>query len=60
MTKIFTTFGVMQLIDNELANLDDPIGMYLPNLPNDNWKIVTIRNLLSMSSGMPELAHPHG
>ncbi len=57
MTKIFTTFSVMQLIDDGLVDLDDPIGMYLPNLPNDDWNTLTIRNLLSMSSGMPELAY---
>jgi len=56
MTKIFTTFSVMQLIEDGLATLDNPIGMHLPNLPNEQWKTRTIRNLLSMSSGIPELA----
>ncbi|MGB3363947.1 MAG: serine hydrolase domain-containing protein [Thermodesulfobacteriota bacterium] len=56
MTKIFTTFAVMQLIEDGLATLDDPIGMHLPNLPNEQWNTRTIRNLLSMSSGIPELA----
>lgn len=56
MTKIFTTFAVMQLIEDGLANLDDPIGIHLPDLPNEQWKTRTIRDLLSMSSGIPELA----
>ncbi|GJM16661.1 MAG: hypothetical protein DHS20C13_19880 [Thermodesulfobacteriota bacterium] len=56
MTKIFTTFSVMQLIEDGLVTLDDPIGMHLPNLPNEQWKTRSIRNLLSMSSGIPELA----
>ena len=56
VTKIFTTFSVLQLIEDGLATLDDPIGMHLPNLPNEQWKTRTIRDLLSMSSGIPELA----
>jgi len=56
MTKIFTTFGVMQLIEDGQAALDDPIGMHLPGLPNNEWKVRTIRDLLSMSSGIPELS----
>lgn len=56
VTKIFTTFGVMQLVEDGLAKLNDPIGMYLPDLPNEEWKTRTIRNLLSMSSGISELS----
>jgi len=55
MTKIFTTFSVFQLIEDGLATLDDPIGMHLPNLPNEQWKTRTIRDLLSMSSGISVL-----
>lgn len=56
MTKIFTTFGVLQLVEDGLADLDTPLGTYLPNLPNDKWKERTIRDLLSMSSGISELS----
>lgn len=55
VTKIFTTFAILQLIEDGLASLDDEIGKHLPDLPNDEWKVRTIRNLLSMSSGIPEL-----
>lgn len=55
VTKIFTTFAVLQLIEDGLASLDDDIGEHLPDLPNDEWKQRTVRDLLSMSSGIPEL-----
>ena len=60
VTKIFTTFAVLQLVEEILASLDDQIGEYLPDLPNENWKIVTIRDLLSMTSGIPEYSFCKG
>ena len=60
VTKIFTTFAVMQLIEDGHASLDDQVGTYLPDLPNESWKIVTIRDLLSMSSGIPEYSFCRG
>jgi len=54
VTKTFTTIALMQLIEQGFASLDDPIGLYLPDLTSDEWKAVTIRELLSMSSGIPQ------
>ena len=56
ITKVFTAMSVLQLIEQGKAELDDQIGMHLPDLPNEEWKLRTIRNLLSMSSGIPELS----
>jgi len=60
MTKVFTAISMLQLIEEGKAGLDDQIGTYLPDLTNDDWKLRTIRNLLSMSSGIPELSFCSG
>ena len=56
VTKVFTAIGVLNLYDRGLIDLDEEIGTYLPDLPNDKWKVRTVRDLLSMSSGIAELA----
>ena len=56
VTKIFTAIGVLNLYDRGLVDLDEEIGTYLPDLPNEEWKVRTVRDLLSMSSGIAELA----
>lgn len=56
VTKVFTAIGVLNLYDKGLVDLDEEIGTYLPDLPNEEWKVRTVRDLLSMSSGIPELA----
>ena len=56
VTKIFTAIGVLNLYDRGLVDLDEEIGTYLPDLPNEEWKARTVRDLLSMSSGIPELS----
>jgi len=53
ITKVFTAIAVLQLIEDGLASLDDPVGMYLTDLPNPELGVRTIRDLLSMSSGIP-------
>jgi len=55
VTKTFTTIALLQLVEDGFASLDDAIGLYLPELlTNDEWKEVTIRELLSMTSGLPQ------
>jgi CubicO group peptidase (beta-lactamase class C family) len=60
ITKVFTAIGVLQFLDQGQIELDDPIGMYIPDLPNTEWNIRTIRDLLSMSSGIPDDGIPGG
>jgi len=54
-TKPFTAFAVLQWIDKGEINLDDPIVNVLPKLTLDDerWKQVTVRHLLSHTSGLP-------
>ncbi|WP_253701245.1 serine hydrolase [Bacillus sp. FJAT-29814] len=54
-TKSFTAFAVLQLADERKIQLDDPIINYLPEVKLDDsrWQEVTIRQLLSHTSGIP-------
>lgn len=50
-TKSYTATIVLQLVDDGLIELDEPIGTYLPGLiPRENQ--ITIRHLLEMRSGL--------
>lgn len=55
VSKSFTAFSVLQLVDEGKINLDDPIVNYLPELKMDDARLqeVTIRQLLSHTSGIP-------
>lgn len=53
-TKLVTTTGVFQLIENGQLGLEDEISKYLSDLP-DAWQQVKIKNLLSHSSGIPDI-----
>jgi CubicO group peptidase (beta-lactamase class C family) len=55
-TKSFTSLGIMQLVEAGKLNLDTPVNTYLPDLKfsdANKAKSVTLRRLLSMSSGLP-------
>ncbi len=54
-SKIFATVAVHKLIQEKKLNLGDKISKYLTGLPV-NWKNIQIKNLLSHSSGLPEIA----
>ena len=53
-TKLITTTGVFQLIERGQLQLDDTISKYIDNLPIE-WQKVQIKNLLSHSSGLPDI-----
>ncbi len=54
-TKPITAFAVLQLVDEGKIKLDNSIVDYLPELTFDDarWKQVTVRQLLSHTSGVP-------
>lgn len=54
-SKSFTAFAVLQLVDEGKIQLDAPVMNYLPEVKLDDsrWKDVTIRQLLSHTSGIP-------
>jgi len=53
LTKVFsTTFGIMMLVDEGKIGLDDPVHEYLPEFTGPEKDKITIRNLLTHSSGL--------
>jgi D-alanyl-D-alanine carboxypeptidase len=49
-TKAFTTTAILQLVDQGRIGLDDPVGKYVPSVPNGDR--ITIRQLGMMRSGL--------
>jgi len=49
-TKPFIATVVMQMVDEELVGLDDPLSKYFPEYTK--WADITIRQLLNMRSGI--------
>ncbi|MGS0897000.1 serine hydrolase domain-containing protein [Burkholderia stagnalis] len=51
ITKQFTAATILLLVEEGLLALDDPVARFLP-APNDAWRNVTLRMLLSHRSGI--------
>ncbi len=49
-TKTFTVSAILQLVDQGLIGLDDPIAKYVPDVPDGQH--ITIRELARMQSGL--------
>jgi len=58
MSKSFTAMAILKLRDEGKLKLDDPAYLYIPELKNQSLTtdapVITIRNLLSHSTGFPE------
>lgn len=54
ITKAFVGVAVMQLVEAGQLDLAAPVGRYLPELPVA-WHPVTIRQLLTHTSGLPDI-----
>ena len=54
-TKAFIGVAVMQLAEAGKLKVDDPVSMYLHDLPA-SWQKVTIRQALSHTSGLPNIS----
>lgn len=64
ITKLFTSTAIMQLRDDGLLQLDDPVKKHLPwfqlRNPHPDTPVVTIRHLLAHAGGLPrEAAFPY-
>jgi CubicO group peptidase (beta-lactamase class C family) len=57
MTKAFTGVAAMQLVATGKLDLSAPVSRYLPDLPV-GWRAITIRQLLTHSSGLPDIVDP--
>ncbi len=51
--KQFTATAVMMLVEEGKIGLDDHMSKYFPDAP-PAWKSITIRNLLTHTSGIPD------
>jgi CubicO group peptidase (beta-lactamase class C family) len=58
-TKSFVAAGVLLLVKDKRLTLEDPIGDLLPGLPS-GWRDVTVRQLLSHTSGLPDIVRTPG
>lgn len=54
VTKTFTVTAVLQLVDQGLVGLDDPIGDYVDGVPRGD--VITLRELARMQSGLPNFS----
>lgn len=53
ITKAFTSMLVLKMVEIGLINLDSTISDYLPYYPETTGRNITIRHLLSHTSGIP-------
>ncbi len=58
-TKSFTGVAIMQLVEAGKVDLDAPVSQYLDGLPTA-WQAVKIRQLLSHTSGIPNIMDGNG
>lgn len=52
ITKAFVGIAIMQLQEQGKLNINNPISSYISDIP-ENWKLITIKQLLSNVSGLP-------
>ena len=52
VSKHFTATAIMQLYEKEILDINEKIQKYLTDVP-ENWNAVTIRHLLTHTSGLP-------
>jgi CubicO group peptidase (beta-lactamase class C family) len=53
-TKSFTGVAIMQLAEQGKIDIDAPVSRYLDDLP-EKWRPITIRQLLTHVSGLPDI-----
>ncbi|KAA9149493.1 serine hydrolase [Amycolatopsis acidicola] len=52
ITKLFTSIAVLQLVEQHKAELDAPVARYLPEFVTNGKQDVTVRQLLTHTSGL--------
>jgi serine-type D-Ala-D-Ala carboxypeptidase/endopeptidase len=58
ITKVFTALALLQMSEQKVLNLDDPIAKFLPptvKTPEYNGKAITLLNLAIHTSSLPRL-----
>lgn len=54
VSKQFSAVALMLLAQDGLLSIDDPLALYFPEFKADFYKKITLRHLLSHSSGIPD------
>ncbi|MFC7341080.1 serine hydrolase domain-containing protein [Saccharopolyspora griseoalba] len=55
ITKLFTSIATLQLVDGGELDLDAPVARYLPEFGNRGKEEITVRQLLTHTSGLPSI-----
>jgi len=55
LTKPIVAVGIFQLVEQGKLDLEDQVGQYVLDLPEE-WKSIKIKHLLSHSSGLPDMS----
>ncbi|WKY48777.1 serine hydrolase domain-containing protein [Eubacteriaceae bacterium ES3] len=55
VSKVFTTVAVLQLVEEGLVNLDEPVTTYINDFTmlDDRYQQITVRMLMNHASGLP-------
>jgi len=53
LTKQFTAMLILQFVEEGKLDLNSPITTYLPDYPKETGDVITIHNLLTHTSGIP-------
>ena len=59
ISKVFTSVAIMQLQEQNKLNINDRISHYIDSIP-ENWKKITIKQLMSHTSGLPDIEDEKG
>lgn len=59
IAKVFASVAIMQLQEQNKLHVNDPIFHYVDSIP-DNWKNITIKQLMSHTSGLPDIEDEKG
>lgn len=54
-SKLFTSIAIMKLVDEGALSLDDTLDKYFDELPTDIFSKITIRDILTHTSGLPDI-----
>jgi CubicO group peptidase (beta-lactamase class C family) len=52
LTKLVTGLLIAQFVDQELIEIDDPVGKYLPDFPVSGKKTITLRQCFTHTTGL--------
>lgn len=53
VSKLFTAIVTMQLVEEGVVGLDEPVARHLPEFARSTGGLVTVRHLLQHTSGLP-------